>query len=131
VYLYDAPANTNFASSTFEETSQRRGISLQYYEGIDDVFFCLFVFKLFTNPNRAAIVLNWGQNNDAQGTHFLFKRILSGEILPPKIQIVPKTDMRTAILAGTRSAVLFKYYETEEDIITAFNEIQAEVRCFP
>jgi deoxyadenosine/deoxycytidine kinase len=126
VYLNDEPAQCKFRVEQHRKNDSEQGIPLPYYEGIDDMHFHLFIFKLFTNPNRSAVVLNWGQYNDAENTLDLFRNVLDGKIKAPTVQIVSKADVQAAKAASRRSDASYKFYKTEAEILAAFEEIKGE-----
>jgi hypothetical protein len=128
VYLYDTPALCKARVEHFRKRDSELGIPLNYYEGIDDIHFFLFVFKLFSDPHRLTVVLNWGQYRDSLTTLSLFQSILDGRIKPPTVQIVPKAYMQAAKDCSHTDAS-YKFYASEEDMLASFEKIKGEW-CF-
>lgn len=120
--LYDSPERCKFRVEHVRQNAAERAIPLQYYEGIDDVYFYVFVFKLFTNAKQKVIALNWGQYNDASRLLPLFRSVLSGQIKSPTVEIVLEPEAVPDNFPSN-SKRLTKHYKTEQDIFEALRQI--------
>jgi deoxyadenosine/deoxycytidine kinase len=120
---------------------EEKGIPLEYYEGIDDVHFHIFI-KLFSNGVRQTkfSVVRWGDYDNEKLFWLNLQRRISGDsnsdIHEAKITYVktlPK-GMTSFKLTNERGSILDPYfnplnhkltilYEAEEDILNQYNII--------
>lgn len=121
VYLYDEPSECKFRVERIRKHESEKNIPLSYYEGIDALHFFVFIFKVFTNPQRRAIVLAWGQYHDARNTLDLFRKVLAGDVQTATVAIVSITDVpRDNNYCGP----LWRHYSSEADIKDAAAKIR-------
>lgn len=92
VLLNDEPARCKWRVEQSRKNPSEQGIPLSYYEGIDDIHFYLFVFKLMVDRIRPAIVINWGQYHDAEKTMRLIRSVLDGSRKPPAVSFLERNN---------------------------------------
>jgi len=61
IYLNDEPRNCKHRVESCRGNESESAIPLEYYEGIDDIHFDLFVRRVIPNRISKVIVLTWGQ----------------------------------------------------------------------
>jgi hypothetical protein len=123
VMMDDEPARCKSRVETVRGNASEQGIPLAYYQGLDDIHFHLFMTMMKKKISKA-IVLSWGQYNDANVCQKLFQDVIAGTRTPPQVADVDSSE----VVDPSPSTYT---YETAAEIIEFYNFMSAnnEVRA--
>jgi deoxyadenosine/deoxycytidine kinase len=115
VFMDDEPKRCKDRVEHLRKNPSEQGIPIDYYNGLDDIHFHIFVEMMIKNVSKV-VVVTWGEYDDPVGTQNLFQSIIQGKKRSP---IVGRVDISEISDPSPNSLV----YETESDLMTFYGLI--------
>lgn len=117
VFMDDEPSRCKERVENLRKNPSEQGIPIDYYNGLDDIHFHIFIEMMIKKAAKVAVV-TWGEYNDPQGSQKLFQSLIDGSRLSPAVKRVDTTETADP---SPNSLV----YETEADVLSFYDTISA------
>jgi deoxyadenosine/deoxycytidine kinase len=117
--LYDEPASCKRKLEIVRGNKSEQGIPIEYYEGIDDVHFALFLELLQIDEVKVTI-LNWGEYEDAREVLDYIKEVNQASVNLPKVMKVNTErgfDLMYSHYCSTQADSV-SVFSCEEDVLS-------------
>lgn len=121
VLMNDEPARCKTRVEVNRKNASEQGIPLDYYEGLDDVHFHMFV-ELMRSRICKVLIQSWGEYDDADTCKALYENAIEGNIPLPSIIDEP-AGLNVSGLTSSDPTVLI--YNNGEDINTQYNLLKS------
>lgn len=124
VLLNDEPSQCKYRVEQKRKNPSEQGIPIDYYEGLDDMHFNIFM-KLLSEKIGPVLILNWGQYHDATQTLALVEEVCNGIRPTPTVQYVEASRVpdEKELRKKTNKAYV---YTNEEQVIQAYTEMSVQ-----
>lgn len=118
VFMDDEPARCKNRVETMRKNPSEQGIPIEYYQGLDDIHFHIFIEMMIKRVSKV-VVVTWGEYDDAVASQTVFQSIIEGKRQSPT---VGRVDLSQINDPSPNSLV----YETDSDILSFYSLISEQ-----
>jgi len=117
IVLDDEPANCKHRVENFRGNASESSIPLDYYQGIDDIHFDIFIRRVIPNKISKVLVLSWGQYDSERELWDNLESVIQRESEDiSSITVEENFDPNNAMVDEKTT----KIYKTEQDILYSY-----------
>jgi len=115
ILLDDEPLKCKYRVENLRGNASEKSIPIEYYDGIDDIHFELFVRRIIPHKISKVLVLSWGQYDDPRAIWDSLKDIVTtNPAAVSSVQFEPEFD------ANNLSDEETKVYKTKEEVLESY-----------